>query len=210
MRPRISAEWLLPVAAGWLCLAAGCGGSGGGRVEVTALNYRAIDPPAPRFVRVEIERCYWWTDEAGQVWVAMERDKPWLLGPERFVFQLSLSLEKLPAGRQRNYRVTKRELRAVARFGPAESRFVSLSGIVAIYHEPGDRLRGSFRLEVAREVLQLLGQWSRPSRYLMMGTFEAVRDEQRGRPIADQTEAFGWQREPPTTQSSATTQPMPQ
>jgi hypothetical protein len=93
-------------------------------------------------------------------------------------------------------------LRAVARFGPAQSRFESLSGVVALYRQAGDRLRGSFRLQVAREVQQWLGDWSRPSRYLMMGTFEAVPDEQRGRRIAQETEAVGRERPP-----SAATQP---
>lgn len=207
---------LVPVLAVWLCLMAGCSAHGGGRVEVTALNYRAIDPPAgppPRFTRVELDRCYWWTDQAGQVWIAMERDQPVLFGSlGNFRFQLSLVLEKPPAGRARDYLVSKRELRSVARLGPAESRFVSLLGIVALYREPHDRLRGSFRLEVARQAQQLLGGWSRASRYLMMGTFEAVRDEERGRRIAADTEAFGWERTPgaasrPATRPAATTKP---
>jgi hypothetical protein len=175
-------------------LLAGC--QGGGRVEVTSLNFREIDPPAPHFVHVPIDRCYWWTDDQDQVWIAMERDQPLLVRPEHFVFQLSLVLEKLPAGRGRDYHVFRRELRGKARFGPAEGRYVSLSGIVALYREGTERLRGSFRLEVAQEALGLLG-WSAPRRQLMMGTFEAVPDNGRGRTIAAQTEADGWQRTPP-------------
>ncbi len=131
----------------------------------------------------------------------MERDKPWMLGLEHFVFQLSLSLEKPPAGRARNYLVSRRELRAVARFGPAESRFVSISGIVALYRKPHDRLRGSFRLQVAQQAQKLLGLggWSRPRRYLTLGTFTAVHDEERGRRIAAETESFGWDRKPPAS-----------
>jgi hypothetical protein len=59
---------------------------------------------------------------------------------------------------------------------------------VALYREAGAQYRGSFRMEVAREVQQLLGGWSRPSRYLMMGTFTAVANETRGRQIATATE----------------------
>ncbi len=190
----------------WLALLvlplAGC--QGGGRVQVAALDFRAIDPPAPRFVQIPIDRCFWWTNEAGQVWIAMERDQPLLIRPEHFVFQLSLVLERLPAGRERNYVVSKRELRGVARIGPAEGRYVSISGIVALYREAGDTLRGSFRMEVTQESLGLLG-WTAPRRQLMMGTFRAVRDEGRGQAIVAQTEADGWERNPTT--SPSTTQP---
>ncbi len=117
----------------------------------------------------------------------MQRDKPSPLGSlGHFRFQMSLVLEDLPAGRARNYLVKKREFRGVARMGPAHSRWTSLSGVVALYREPGDRLRGSFRLQVAREVQQLLGGWSSPDRYLMMGTFEARPDVNgHGRQIAE-------------------------
>lgn len=187
------------VLLGLAAVLAGCGGSG--RIHIASLNYRTIDPPAgpaPGVVTLDLERCYWWTDERGQVWIAMERDVPSLLGRiGRFTFQMSLVLEEPPAGRARDYSVAKRELRALARVGPAQSRFTSVAGIVALYSEPGNRLRGSFRLLAAREVNGLLGGWSRPSGYLMTGTFVAVHDPQRGRVIAEATEAFGWQRDTP-------------
>jgi hypothetical protein len=198
---------------GGLGLLAGCNGSG--RVDVAALDFQAIDPPAgpaPRFVVLDLDRCYWWADEDGRVHVALERDRPILLaGDWRFRFQLSLALDQLPAGKARDYRVNRRELRGVARFGPAQSRFTSLYGIVALYREPQDRLRGSFRMEVSRETQQLLGGWSRPSRYLMMGTFVAVPDGERGRRIAAEAEAPGAVGEPlasqPAAQSGVTTGP---
>jgi hypothetical protein len=158
-----------------------------GRVELVDLNYREIDPPAPRTAEIDIDHCYWWCDDKGQVWIAMEHERPVFLGAEQLVFQMTLVLEKLPAGRARNYLVSSRSLRATVHLGPAEGRFVSLAGIVALYREPGDRLRGSFRLEVAREISKLLGGWGRPSRHLMQGTFVAVHEEQRGRRIAEET-----------------------
>jgi hypothetical protein len=196
-----------------LGLLAGCNGSG--RIDIAALDFQAIDPPegpAPRFVGLDLDRCCWWADEDGRVHVALERDRPNLLAAEwRFRFQLSLALDQLPAGKARDYRVNRRELRGVARFGPAQSRFTSLYGIVALYREPQDRLRGSFRMEVSRETQQLLGGWSRPSRYLMMGTFVAVPDAAQGRRIAAEAEAPGAPGEPPasqvTSQPSAATRP---
>ncbi len=192
---------LIPFCTAALCLLFGC--AGGGRVEIATLDFRAIDPPAPRFAHVDLDRCYWWTDEQGQVWIAMERDQPLIVRPEHFIFQLSLVLEKLPAGRERNYLVNKRELRGVAKVGPAEGRYISLNGIVALYREPGDRMRGSFRLEVAQESLGLLG-WSSPRRQLMMGSFVAVPDTGRGKTVAAGTESPGWERAPRTSTQAAT------
>ena len=185
----------------WLLLA-GC--AGGGRMYITALDYQAIDPPAgpaPRFVQLELDRCFWWVDEQGRVAVALARDQPLALGTDwRFKFRLSLALGEPPAGHARDYAVSKRELRATVQGGPLRSRYSSVRGIVALYREANERLRGSFRLEVAREVQQMLGGWGSPSRYLMMGTFEAVRDDVRGRQIAAETETPGSEREPPATQ----------
>ena len=183
-------------------LLAGCTGSA--RVQIAALDYQAIDPPAgppPVVVPLDADRCFWWTDEHGKVWVALERDQPLLLTPEwRFRFQLSFALDEPPAGRARDYALSKRELRAMVRAGPTQARYSSVRGIVALYREPYDRMRGSFRLEVAREVQQMLGGWGRPSRYLMMGTFHAVHDETRGRAIAEQSESSGREREPAASQ----------
>lgn len=193
----------LVTVVGGLCVLAGC--QGRGHVQIAALNFQAIDPPAgppPRFSQLDLDRCYWWTDEEGHVWIAMERDQRSLVLGElgHMRFQLSLALGEPPAGRARDYRVSRRELRIAARLGPAQSRWTSLSGIVALYREPQDRLRGSFRLDVAREVQQLLGGWGRPARFLIMGTFMAVHDEAAGRRIAADTESLGLERGPPTTQ----------
>ncbi len=125
----------------------------------------------------------------------MQRRQTSLFSPKlRFEFQLSLALERLPAGKARNYKLGRRELRARVKFGPWESRFASQVGIGALYRESGDRLRGSLRVQTTRVSLQMLGGWSKPIRYLMQGSFTAVHDEERGRPIAEATESAGWGR----------------
>ncbi len=184
---------IIPLGA--VGLLVGCHGRG--RVEVAALNFRAIDPPAPRVAKLEFDSCTWWLDDDGRVCIAMDCQQPVLLGAAgELVFQLSMVLDKPPRGRARNYLVSKRELRGLARFGPAAARYVSLSGIVALYREPGDRLRGSFRLQVARQSSRMLGGWGKPHRHLMMGTFVAVPDDGRGRKIAAETAAYGWEPKP--------------
>ncbi len=197
-----------PAAAVLLAVlaAAGCGGSA--RVELATLNFSAIDPPAPQVARVVLHRCTWWQDDAGQVWIAMERQEPLVVVPGHFGFRLSLVLSGLPAGRAREYRVAQRELRAAVRLGPVESRYESILGIVALYREPGDRLRGSFRLLVGQQSSRLLGGWTSPMQQLMLGTFEAVPDtDGRGRAIAAETEAAGWSRPPPESQPADVTAP---
>ncbi len=178
----------------WLGFGSGCAGSG--RLELAALNYRAIDPPAARTVQLDLDRCYWWTNEQGRVCIAMQQER-WnaLLPKFKFDFQASLVLDEPPAGRARDYVVSPRVLRGLVRAGPALSRFTSAEGVAALYRESGQRLRGSFRMRARREVAQLLGGWSRPVNYLLQGTFTAVHDEGRGRAILEVTEANGWERE---------------
>ena len=173
--------------------AAGCGSRV--HVELVPLNYRSIDPPAPSVAELNLGRCWWWTDDDERLWIAMEYDRASLLGRyARFVFQMSLALEELPAGQARNYKVTAQTVRAVARVGPTESRFTSATGIVAVYRTPNEGLRGSFRVLTRRQVSRLLGGWGQPSHYLIQGTFDAVRDAARGQSIAEATEAQGWER----------------
>lgn len=178
-------------------MVAGCG-AGGARLDFAALDYRTIDPPAAKFTTLRPDRCYWWQEEHGRVVVAMQHYGPSLLFGKAgdFLFQLSLDLEGLPAGRARDYVVERRELRALARLGPAQVRFTSLRGIVALYRERNNRLRGTFRLLVARDVSQILGGWGRASNVLILGEFTAVCDAERGRAIRDATESQGWDREP--------------
>ena len=191
------------------CASLACGCAGGGHLELISLNYRAIDPPAPRASTLEVDRCYWWTDDAGRVWVALESVRhPWFTPFGPFLFQMSLALDRLPAGRARDYSVAQRELRALARLGPVESRFTAVAGVVAVYRATGDKLRGSFRLHVRREVSRLLGGWSEPTSFLMHGTFTALHDAARGRPIAEQTESHGWEREP-TVEQTLSAPPAP-
>lgn len=165
--------------AGALALCPGCAPAA--RIELASLEFGTIDPPAARFIVVEADGCWWWQDTDGRVHVVLEKRQSLPVAGTEFSFRLAVELEDLPAGRAREYQVAKDELEAVASIGFAESRFSSVSGILALYREPGDRLRGSLRLTVARESTQLMGGWGPKTRYLMLGTFLAKQDEGRGR-----------------------------
>lgn len=176
---------------------------GGGTVEVASLNFRAIDPPPARVARLALSRCYWWLDEADRVNVAVAVERAILWGGERFNFLLHLQLDELPAGRGRTYRLERNQLRAAATLGPLRGRYVSIDGVAVVTPGRGGRLEGSFRIQAAHESLVLLG-WSGPSRRLVLGTFEAVRNPERGREIADWILEVDGRAAPP-----ASTQPAP-
>lgn len=182
----------------------GTGCAGRARLEFTPLHFKSIDPPPPHVTRLEFQHCYWWTDEDGTVWIAMEKKfAPWFNPRLQFEVQVSLALEKLPAGKARNYRIGGRELRARVKFGIWESRFASRAGIVALYRESGQRLRGSLRVQTSRVSSQLLGGWGEPTNYLMQGSFLAVENRQRGRAFAEITESQGWERSAPERSADA-------
>ena len=204
----------LLVAAG-LLLAAGSGCTGHSRLEFIPLSCRTVEPPPARTTALRAGRCYWWQDEYGQVWVAMEHENRSALGRyASFALRLSLVLDKLPAGRARDYTLTRRSFRGVFRSPTGESRFISTAGAATLQSPSGNRLRGSFRLLGQRQASRVLGDWGPPSSYLIQGTFEAVRDEVRGGRILADTESQGWGRQarsvltttgPATATSPATT-----
>lgn len=178
--------WVVPLVS--LCCLTGC--TGGGRLEFASLDFQAIDPPPSRVSSVRVQECYWWPEQDGRVRIAMQSQRtPLFHAKLRFQFQLLLALEKLPAGKARNYKLGSNGLQARVRFGPWESHFSSRIGIVALYRESDDRVRGSIRAQTSRVTLQWLGGWGKPVRYLTLGSFTAVRNEQRGRAIAEQVEA---------------------
>ena len=127
-----------------------CGCAGKAHLEFASLSFKAIDPPAPRVSKLDLSECYWWTDDDGQLWIAMEKNRTaWFDRKLRLEFQLSLALEKLPAGRARNYKLGPREIRTRIKFGLWESRFSSHLGVAAVYRESGDQIgRASCRERV--------------------------------------------------------------
>lgn len=198
--------WVLAIAL--LLAAAGCDGRA--RVDYTSLDFANIDPPGTRVTRHEMPHCYWWMDDRNQLWIAMERHAPSILGlvwssEARIVFVL----ERPPAGRGRNYVVGKREMRGAATFGLVDVRYVAQQGLIGVNRDSADsnELRGSFRIQAGFSVSQMLGGWGRPTAVLMFGDFVAVQDEQRGRRVVEAAGLNRWEEEsrPTVTQPSGET-----
>jgi hypothetical protein len=199
---------LLAVAAGSITIAV-CGACrGGGRVELASLSTKSIDPPQALTGKLRLGECRWWTDGEGRVWFAAQRHIGSILGPRwAFNFQLSLVVEKLPAGSARNYKIRGNGLRAVMQAGPLKRRLVSINGILALYRESQDRMRGSLRVQVSAQSLSLVTGWSKPSRQLFMSEFTAVRDDRGAPQIVEATEADGFERKSlPTVEEETKTE----
>ena len=173
-------------------LVAGCSR---GRVELSSLDFKSIDPPAPSATSVRLQECYWWAEDDGDVRVAMRYVKnPPLFPKFRLEFNMSLVLEQPPRGQARNYDLNRQTMRAQVSMGPWQTRFTSVVGIAALYRESGDRFRGSVRMQAARVAARLLGGWGKPTRYLLQSSFTATHNPDRGREILEMTESDGWVR----------------
>lgn len=189
--------------AGLVVALAGCSG---GSLDLISLNFRDIDPPDARPTALQFDRGYWWTADDGRLLIALVGRREELLplfGPREA--SVLLDLERLPAGRARNYALTPRELRSVLRHGPLMGRLSSQSGIAAVYREGDDRLRVSLRAQVGLQLAQFLGGWSQPSRFLLFGKVIALREAEGGDQIARDI-AAAWQ-DPAATQPAAATRP---
>ncbi|GMU84366.1 MAG: hypothetical protein AMXMBFR47_42360 [Planctomycetota bacterium] len=179
-------------------------------MQLISLDFRSIDPPAPRVFELSFDRCVWWSDANGRLWLAMSRDMQSILGPlGRVQFEMSIRLEKPPSGKARNYSLAADEVRARIRTALSETRLTSISGILAVYRESGDALRGSFRFQANRHTLQILGGWSRGARFLFLGRFHAAPDAGEAAAIVESTEGPGFERGEPTSAPAVQTAQAP-
>ncbi len=174
-----------------LLLLAGCSR---GRVELTPLQFRTIDPPAPRAVGFEIQDAIWDEDADGRLRIALRREATVPIVNLRQRLVLSLLLERLPNGKAREYRLTRTSLRGLAEVGPGQARFESIGGIAAVYREDAaDEIRCVFRVLAQRSTARLLGGFGKPTRVLLQGEVRARRDARTGAWVTE-TEQGGFER----------------
>jgi hypothetical protein len=118
---------------------------------------------------------------------------------------LSFALDGPPAGSGRDYPLRAREVRAVVLATAGNQRFNVHTGICSVITGKDGSYRGSYRVWMTPipeiNILSILPQ--RPGPLLCYGTFQAVRNEERGREIRAKSESFGWVR-PPRKPSTAT------
>lgn len=181
-----------------LVLLAGCSGSA--RVQVTSLATNAIDPPAAEIVNFNPDRCWWWLDEHGRLCIAMQQDRPSLLGPiAHATFRMSLVLGEPSAGVGKNYGVDRYAMRASYHQGPSSHRFRSTQGVVAVRDRANQVYEGTFRMWALHQSSGVLAGWGRAGPYLFLGRFRAVHNPEAGQTIRAETEYGMWARPHPTT-----------
>lgn len=192
-----------------ICLIPGC--SGTAKINFISMNTNAIDPPRVEPRRFDAQQCYWWSDESGDFNIAMQSKKANLLLGRLGDIEINLSfvLSGPPAGSGRDYTLKQREARGILISPSGNQRFVIHAGICSVLTGSDGTYRGSYRLWATPltelNVFSFIPLRSGP--VLCFGSFTAVRDEKRGRPIRERSEIGGWMRplpgpRPPTSQPS--------
>ena len=213
--PRTAVRGLWPCAfAATALLLVGCGGSG--EVKFVSLQPKEIDPPSTDVWSYPVQECYWWVDEAGDLNVALRCPRHNLLLGRygRVDLDVSFVLDEPPAGSGRNYKIGQRETRTLFRSALQNLRLISTSGIAGITMRDDGTLRGSFRMWIQpRTEVELFSFFPNDSGALLcFGTFQAVKDEQKGKAIRTLCESGGWGRgsrpAPPATSQPTTTAPV--
>ncbi len=177
-----------------LCLAlalpglTGC--TGHAQVSTIPLGSHRINESGPLTTEVRCRHCYWWVNDAGEFCIALEGLRSSLLG-DAFggEWRMSLVLEEEPAGRGRDYQVTRQTARIRARDGWAHIRAASLAGIVGVWRQGEDRWRGRFRLLCRQQSFNVLLGWAGNTDVALVGEFTAVPGETPGAVILEHTEA---------------------
>jgi hypothetical protein len=196
------------LAAGVLC---GCAGSG--TVQFVSLHTSEIEPPPATAFRLDAKECCWWLDENGELNVAMNcKIRHLLLGKYgRADFDMSFVLGPPPAGSGRNYQLHQYETRTRFVSALASQRWLSQNGIAGVTVRDDGTLKGSFRVwMIPQTELQMMSFLpDRQGPMLCFGTFQAVKDEVRGKAIRSRSESGGWGR-PTRKRGNAVTQPTTQ
>ncbi|MCC7315411.1 MAG: hypothetical protein IT419_11380 [Planctomycetes bacterium] len=172
---------------------ASIGCSGSARFGLVSLNTRAIDPPRVEPFEFSADECYWWTDDSGNLRIALHaRQRNLFLGKLGVVdIDLSLCLDKPPAGLGRDYPLHHHEPRVMIRSVMQTQRFASVSGIASVLVKPRDQMHGSFRilLNPISEPGMISILPAKPGPVLCYGTFRAVHDAKRGAALLSQSDA---------------------
>lgn len=191
----------------FLLVFSGCAGSA--EFNLVSLNMNAIDPPPPKVWTYDAQECYWWTDESGDLNIAMHcTRRNALLGKlGKFDFYFSFVLLDPPAGSGRDYSIRVRETRCLGVAALQSFRLTSYAGIVDALTGKDSTYSGSFRIgmSVVTELSMFNLMPQKPGNVLLYGTYKAIQDPIRGKKIRDITEEGAWKR--PDREPKPSTQP---
>jgi hypothetical protein len=199
------------VLVGTLLAAGGC--SGGGNVRIVPLNRTDFTQREPLVQEVPVREACYWTGENGELNVGLRFHAGSLLGQAfAYDWQMSLVLDGPPAGSARLYNLRNNAVRIVQTAGADHRRSRTWSGIAVVHSPGGGRLKGRFHVTVREQIFTLLSGWQPPPlqapMMIVIGEFDAVHDEARGRAIREATEAGGLERARPATRPGTISIPV--
>lgn len=158
-----------------------------------------IRPREPLVSSIEPHEAWYWQDSDGKLNIVLVRQGRALFNKNLdFSWVMSFSLDDMPAGREKLYRVDGRTIRLTQSFGGNHGRAKSVAGTIVIERIHGKVLRGRFHVWVRQQQFTVLSGWGpafpRAPMAIMVGSFEARPDSGKGKPLLDQTEADGFDR----------------
>ena len=188
-------RWGAGLALAVGCLAVG-GCTGWAEFSLIPLDQGRISKSAPLIVELRAAECYYsiddgrisiaWTDE--NISVIGEWGKKSVVG--------SIVLDGLPAHESRDYRLDRNSIRGRQRHGPKHVRFGSLGGILALWLDGENQIKGRLRARVRQQHFNVLLGWTQNRPVLLVGDFVAVRDRARTEEIVRRSETGGMARAP--------------
>jgi hypothetical protein len=176
----------------WLLLAVvsmGSGCAGRATVHLVPLGAKRMTVGEPLVTRIKPQECYYWTNEAGKLCIAMREFRPSILGRALGrEFVASLVFDAPPSGPAAGFDADRETSRSVMDAGFLHTRAVSLSGVAAIWDYGERTLQGRFRIVTNQQSFLVLTRWGSDQRVLFVGEFRAVRDREEGERLLDRTE----------------------
>lgn len=167
-----------------------CGCVTGGEADFVEMNFKRISAEGALVERVSLSNASWWVDEGEAVHVALGSESPALLGAgSGEQFDMSIVVSGLAAAGARDYPVTNETLRACHQVGANHTRYASMHGIVALWFEPGNVLRGRYRIVAIKELFHILTGWTKVGQVVAVGEFVARPDHGEGKNVLERSEA---------------------
>ncbi|MDO8631321.1 MAG: hypothetical protein Q7R41_12590, partial [Phycisphaerales bacterium] len=184
---------LASLFAAYTLTISGC--TGRANVQVVPLGTQRINTSGPLISELTPRECYYWTNDDGDLRVAMRSRKRSLFDrrlDQEFV--LSFVFDDVPAAASCDYRFHRRTARCRTHASIFHTRSASLNGIATVWDYGKPTLRGRFRFYAKIQTHHLLAGWRDDGNALYTGEFEAVADRRRGEAILAETEGTGMER----------------
>lgn len=182
---------------------AGC--TGRARIEVVPFTRTDLSFQEPLVQHVAADQAYADVDEQGLLTVSIRRQHRSLLSNALDTdWMMSIVVEGLPAGRERLCRLNGRSVRIAESAGTCQRRGRAVSGVVVLQAPQAGVLHGRFHITAHLQQFSMLSGWSpeyRSPMVVVVGEFDAVFDRQACRSIREATEADGFERFTPSTQT---------